>query len=323
MRSRIFSDPRVCSPNRQRKQRGIVRRSALLHVSFNRFVMQYLLLLCVRVRWQVSPSATSTLVLFCTSKHEKARFRVHAHLHGERSFVATPFSSLFLSLELSRFSHLEAKSRKACGVRVETDPADPPPPFNFELCQLWACSCFFGQIPPHISFARLAVPGLIVVSARRYSTADTAMPSQRTKGRNSGRRLYGAADGAMSSSQRKEGSTSGSSTSRRTRYSFCHGTALPLALLALLALFQGLPARSFVLLPTRIVRCQSSAAPTPMASRWRYRGSTTTTRERRLGWRRSGGETAWGIGCRQATATVLSMGGSVEEEWPFHKSRSA
>eukprot|EP00752_Nemacystus_decipiens_P018353 g16464.t1 len=59
-----------------------------------------------------------------------------------------------------------------------------------------------------------------------------------------------------------------------------------------------------------------------MISRRRYRGSSNAM-ESRLGESTGGDESARIWGCRHATTTTtaLSMGGSVEEEWPFHKSR--
>lgn len=119
----------------------------------------------------------------------------------------------------------------------------------------------------------------------RHETADRAMPSQRKEGRRT-----------------------------RARYGFCLGTALPLVLLAL---FEGLPARAFVALPPRTGRWQSTEATKPLASRRRCRGSSAIARESKL--EKSTAAASIG-GCRYAT--VLSMGGSVEEEWPFHKSRS-
>lgn len=184
---------------------------------------------------------------------------------------------------------------------------------NAHPAAIFACPL----IPPRFS---VLVGRWLLGIRRRYQRAQPtqSMSSQRTAGTKKGGKRHETAGGAMLS-QRKEGRRT------RTRCGFRLATALPLVLL-LLALFQGLPpvARAFILLPPRIGRWQSTVATTPMASQRRYRGSSTTTRGGRLGEESTGsGETTRIRGCRRHPTAVLSMGGSVEEEWPFHKSRSA
>lgn len=148
-------------------------------------------------------------------------------------------------------------------------------------------------------------------------TADTAMLSQGKVVRQTRETRHPAADRAMPSQRKEHGRRA-----TRARHGFSLATAaLPLVLLALLQ--GGLPARAFVSVPPTIGRWQSAAAPAmPMASRRRYRGSSSTAaRESRPG-DSSGGEAARSRGRRRHATAALSMGGSVEEEWPFHKSRS-
>lgn len=173
------------------------------------------------------------------------------------------------------------------------------------------------RIPPHPAALWVSTSSClwaqVSTGSSRLDTADTAMPSKVLKGREKRCRRCETADRAMSSSRRKADGRRAQQARYGLRFSLA--TALPLMLLAL---FQGLLAGAFALLPPRLARWQAAETATGVAPRRRHRGRSTNTGESRP---RPGDSSGHGeaASCRQAT--VLSMGGSVEEEWPFHKSR--